>query len=188
MTDVTETATITPGSWRELLGPKNLGASTVLAGGVGAVRDQRVPHHQPAAQRRRRHRRPAVLRVGDDGVPGRLGGGGDHRAAPCWLGWGRGGPTCRASACSALGSLAVRGGPDHGAPAGGPRGAGRGGRAARRAWLCGHQFRAAAVVVDQGVGAGVGDVGSRHAGRSRGRRPVRPIRFVALGIRCARRS
>jgi MFS family permease len=32
--DVTDTATITSGSWRELLGPKNLGASTVLAGGV----------------------------------------------------------------------------------------------------------------------------------------------------------
>jgi MFS family permease len=31
---VTDTATITRGSWRELLGPKNLGASTVLAGGV----------------------------------------------------------------------------------------------------------------------------------------------------------
>jgi len=31
---VTETATIATGSWRELLGPKNLGASTVLAGGV----------------------------------------------------------------------------------------------------------------------------------------------------------
>ncbi len=34
MTRVTDTATITTGSWRELLGPKNLGASTVLAGGV----------------------------------------------------------------------------------------------------------------------------------------------------------
>jgi MFS family permease len=31
---VTDTATMTTGSWRELLGPKNLGASTVLAGGV----------------------------------------------------------------------------------------------------------------------------------------------------------
>jgi MFS family permease len=31
---VTDTAAITTGSWRELLGPKNLGASTVLAGGV----------------------------------------------------------------------------------------------------------------------------------------------------------
>ena len=31
---MTDTATITTGSWRELLGPKNLGASTVLAGGV----------------------------------------------------------------------------------------------------------------------------------------------------------
>lgn len=31
---VTDTASITTGSWRELLGPKNLGASTVLAGGV----------------------------------------------------------------------------------------------------------------------------------------------------------
>jgi MFS family permease len=31
---VTETASTTTGSWRELLGPKNLGASTVLAGGV----------------------------------------------------------------------------------------------------------------------------------------------------------
>jgi MFS family permease len=31
---VTDTATIIRGSWRELLGPKNLGASTVLAGGV----------------------------------------------------------------------------------------------------------------------------------------------------------
>ena len=34
MTPVTDTATITTGSWRELLGPKNLGACTVLAGGV----------------------------------------------------------------------------------------------------------------------------------------------------------
>ena len=31
---MTDTVTITTGSWRELLGPKNLGASTVLAGGV----------------------------------------------------------------------------------------------------------------------------------------------------------
>src|SRR3981081_202192 len=31
---MTRTATGTTGSWRELLGPKNLGASTVLAGGV----------------------------------------------------------------------------------------------------------------------------------------------------------
>jgi MFS family permease len=31
---VTDTASITTGSWRELLGPKNLGASAVLAGGV----------------------------------------------------------------------------------------------------------------------------------------------------------
>ena len=34
MSRVTDTATIATGSWRELLGPKNLGASTVLAGGV----------------------------------------------------------------------------------------------------------------------------------------------------------
>ena len=34
MTRVTDTATIATGGWRELLGPKNLGASTVLAGGV----------------------------------------------------------------------------------------------------------------------------------------------------------
>ena len=34
MTGVTDTAAITTSSWRELLGPKNLGASTVLAGGV----------------------------------------------------------------------------------------------------------------------------------------------------------
>ncbi len=34
MTRVTDTATISSGSWRELLGPKYLGASTVLAGGV----------------------------------------------------------------------------------------------------------------------------------------------------------
>lgn len=32
--NVTDTATTTTGSWRELLGPKNLGACTVLAGGV----------------------------------------------------------------------------------------------------------------------------------------------------------
>jgi MFS family permease len=31
---VTDTAAITTGSWRQLLGPKNLGTSTVLAGGV----------------------------------------------------------------------------------------------------------------------------------------------------------
>ena len=34
MSRVTDAATITTGSWRELLGPKYLGASTVLAGGV----------------------------------------------------------------------------------------------------------------------------------------------------------
>ena len=34
MNRVTDTATITTGSWRDLLGPKNLGVSTVLAGGV----------------------------------------------------------------------------------------------------------------------------------------------------------
>jgi MFS family permease len=34
VTGVTDTATIATGSWRELLGPKNLGASAVLAGGV----------------------------------------------------------------------------------------------------------------------------------------------------------
>jgi MFS family permease len=34
VTRVTQTATTPTGSWRELLGPKNLGASTVLAGGV----------------------------------------------------------------------------------------------------------------------------------------------------------
>ena len=34
MSGVTDTAAISAGSWRELLGPKNLGASTVLAGGV----------------------------------------------------------------------------------------------------------------------------------------------------------
>lgn len=31
---MTDTANLAPGSWRELLGPKNLGASAVLAGGV----------------------------------------------------------------------------------------------------------------------------------------------------------
>ena len=35
MTDVTETATIKPGSWRELLGRERLGTATLLAGGVG---------------------------------------------------------------------------------------------------------------------------------------------------------
>jgi MFS family permease len=35
VTDVTETATIKPGSWRELLGRERLGTSTLLAGGVG---------------------------------------------------------------------------------------------------------------------------------------------------------
>ncbi len=39
------------------------------------------------------------------------------------------------------------------------------------------------VAVDPGVGAGVGDVGRRHGGGPGGRRPVRPVRFVALGIR-----
>ncbi len=34
MSGVTDTATTTSSTWRELLGPKNLGASTVLAGGV----------------------------------------------------------------------------------------------------------------------------------------------------------
>ena len=34
MSRVTDTATMTTGSWRDLLGPKNLGVSTVLAGGV----------------------------------------------------------------------------------------------------------------------------------------------------------
>jgi MFS family permease len=34
VSDVTETAAISSGTWRELLGPKHLGASAVLAGGV----------------------------------------------------------------------------------------------------------------------------------------------------------
>ena len=34
MSGVTVTATTATGSWRELLGPKHIGASTVLAGGV----------------------------------------------------------------------------------------------------------------------------------------------------------
>ena len=35
MTDVTETAAIKPGSWRDLLGRERLGTATLLAGGVG---------------------------------------------------------------------------------------------------------------------------------------------------------
>ena len=35
MADVTETATIKPGSWRDLLGRERLGTATLLAGGVG---------------------------------------------------------------------------------------------------------------------------------------------------------
>jgi MFS family permease len=35
VSDVTETATIKPGSWRELLGRERLGTATLLAGGVG---------------------------------------------------------------------------------------------------------------------------------------------------------
>ncbi len=35
MTDMPETATIKPGSWRELLGRERLGTATLLAGGVG---------------------------------------------------------------------------------------------------------------------------------------------------------
>ncbi len=35
MSDVTETATIKPGGWRELLGRERLGTATLLAGGVG---------------------------------------------------------------------------------------------------------------------------------------------------------
>ncbi len=35
MTDMTETATIKPGSWRDLLGRERLGTATLLAGGVG---------------------------------------------------------------------------------------------------------------------------------------------------------
>jgi MFS family permease len=34
VTDTADTANLAPGTWRELLGPKNLGASAVLAGGV----------------------------------------------------------------------------------------------------------------------------------------------------------
>jgi MFS family permease len=35
VSDVTETATVRPGSWRELLGRERLGTATLLAGGVG---------------------------------------------------------------------------------------------------------------------------------------------------------
>ena len=35
MSDVTETTTIKPGGWRDLLGRERLGTSTLLAGGVG---------------------------------------------------------------------------------------------------------------------------------------------------------
>ena len=35
MSDVTETTTIKPGGWRDLLGRERLGTATLLAGGVG---------------------------------------------------------------------------------------------------------------------------------------------------------
>ena len=66
----------------------------------------------------------------------------------------------------------------------GRSGPGRRGRAARRTRLRGDQFHAAPITLDQGVGPRLGDVGRRDIARSCGRRPVRAIRFVALGIRC----
>ena len=61
---------------------------------------------------------------------------------------------------------------------------GAAGGAARRTWLCGDQFGSAAIVVDQGVGPGVGDVGSGYGAGTGRRRDFRPDRFVALGFRC----
>ena len=74
------TATITTGSWRELLGPKNLGASTVLAGGVAlyATNEFLTISLMPSAVADIGGHR--LLRVGDHRVPGGFGGGGDHRA------------------------------------------------------------------------------------------------------------
>ena len=119
MTDVTETATIKPGSWRELLGPKHLGASTVLAGGVAlyatnefltisllpsAVADiggQRFyAWVTPCTWSARWWRRP--------------------RSTRCSSGSGRGASYLLALAVFGVGRLALRAGTEHGAAAGRP--------------------------------------------------------------------
>ena len=185
MSDVTETATTKPGRWRDLLGRERLGTATSAGWRRRAVRDQRIPHHQPVAEHRRRHRRAAVLRMGHRGVPGRFGGRGDH---------GQPAPRQVRAACvvpADVGPLrrghgGLRPGAEHGTAAGRPHRAGRGGRNARRPRLCGDQLRAAELAVDKGVCVGVGDVGRSRDRRSRVRRHIRPIRYLALGFRLDR--
>ena len=82
----------------------------------------------------------------------------------------------------------VRGGAEHGGADRRTHPAGRGRRSAGRPRLRGHQRRAAALAVDPGLGAGVGDVGGRDGGRAGDGRPVRAVRVVAVGIRSRWRS
>ena len=51
--------------------------------------------------------------------------------------------------------------------------------------LRGDQCRSAAMVVDQGLGVGLGDVGCRHPARSGRGWTVRAVRCVAMGVRRA---
>lgn len=119
----THAESVTAGSWRELLGPKNLGASTVLAGGVAlyATNEFLTISLLPSAVAEIGGHRfyawvTTVYLVAS--APRRL-------SVRCSAGLGPAGRICPGWLCSAP-QLVVRHRADHGTAAGGPHRAGRG--------------------------------------------------------------
>ena len=167
MVDVTADRSGDAGGWRDLLGPKYLGASTVLAGGVALYATNEfltislLPSAVADIGGQRLYAWVTTVYLVASVVAATTVSATLARLGPRWS-------YLAASACSGW-AACVRAGADHGAAVGRPRRAGRRRRSARGAGLRSDQFRAAAVVVDQGVGARVGDVGRRHAARSRPR-------------------
>lgn len=150
----------------------------------GAIRHECLPHHQSVTKRSCGDRRRALLCLGDNGVPDRLGECRHSGEPPA----GVGRPTRRVPS----GLRGLRGW--HPGLRGRSRDArlacrtsrtGCGGWTAGRACLCRHQFGAATGPMDSGIGTHLGDVGCWNLCRSRGRRSFRPMGALAVGIRDA---
>ncbi len=154
---VTDAATIT-GGWRELLGPRYLRTSILLAGGVALYATNEflttslLPNTIAEIGGSRLYAWVTTLYLVGSVVAATM-------VNPMLLRIG-----ARSSYLLGLGRVrrrqpGLRRGSHHGGPDCGTRPAGRGRRPAGRPGLCGHQLRAAPLAVDAGLGAGVGDVG-----------------------------
>ena len=182
VTDATGT-TETDGSWRVLLGPRYLGTSTLLAGGVAlyAINEFLTVSLLPST----------VADIGGERLyawvttlylVGSVVAATTVNAALLRLG-------ARSSyllglAVFGIGSVVCAVAPNMEVLLAGRTLQGAAGRAAGWSGLCGDQRRAAASAVDPGFGAGIGDVGRRHGCRAGDGWPFCPVRAVALGVRC----